>query len=70
TLRGFNPGDGWEALAAITAWTTYLTFAWRLARSFKLYLRFDHPIATVIATQIIVLLLALNVAQAVHMAFG
>ena len=50
---------GW-GIAAV-----YLVFAWRLVRAFKLYLRFDHAIATVLATQIIVWLLLANVAQAV-----
>jgi hypothetical protein len=43
----------------------YLVFAWRLVRAFKLYLRFDHAIATVVATQIIVWLMLANVAQAI-----
>jgi hypothetical protein len=46
----------WQENAFIAFLGCILLFAWRLARGYQLYLRFDHPIATVVSSQIIVAL--------------
>ena len=48
----------WSASALLGAWGVA---AYRLGRAYERYLRFDHPLATVIASQVIVGLLALVV---------
>jgi hypothetical protein len=48
----------WAAWATATS---VIVFAYRMCRAYRLYMRFDHPITTVLATQIIVGLLVINV---------
>src|SRR5207302_4000333 len=46
----------WRLWAVVLLLVSVGLFAWRLYRAYRLYLRFDHPFATVISTQVIVLL--------------
>jgi hypothetical protein len=59
-LMGPRPGPDPEHLygvaASLVAIAVLLAFTYRLIVAFKKYLRFDHPISTILATQVIVLL--------------
>jgi hypothetical protein len=68
TWMAGNPGTlpHWAAVVCIPVLWAVVTY--RLGRAYRHYLKFDHPWATVIASQIIVTLaaaiIALNVALA------
>lgn len=51
-VRGLDPRIGW--LLIVATLTT-----WRLSIAYKYYLRFDRPLATVVASQVIAVLLAI-----------
>jgi hypothetical protein len=61
---GARTASEWHAaLLNITlAWSAaaLLVGGWRLAQAYRLYLRFDRPILTVVAIQTIMLLVAIN----------
>ncbi len=51
-----------EILQALHTWAIpamVLVVVYRLAMAYRLYLRFDHPVATVLASQFICLLIAM-----------
>ena len=64
-LAGPKPGPPPEHLystaASLVAIAVLLMFIYRLIVAFRKYLRFDHPISTVLATQVIVFLFTLFV---------
>jgi hypothetical protein len=50
-------GQGFAPLAVTLLYlAAFLFMAWRLVVAYRLYLRFDHPVATVLASQVIVAL--------------
>jgi hypothetical protein len=51
---------GQSVAAAALVFATFTT--WRLAAAYRHYLRFDHPLATVVASQVIVVLLVMVLA--------
>jgi hypothetical protein len=50
------PRDYFWNLSALLPWVVLTWLAYRLFMAYRLYLRFDHPLATVLASQAIVLL--------------
>jgi len=61
-MSAVNSRDG--MLLVLAGWATtmaVLLFAYRMCQAYRLYMRFRHPIATVVATQIIVALVVVNV---------
>jgi hypothetical protein len=46
----------WQEDAFVAFLGCIVLFAWRVARGYRHYLRFDHPIETVVASQVIVAL--------------
>jgi hypothetical protein len=58
---GIRSLDVHHVVLLTAAGTLILLSLRRLVLAYRLYLRFDHPLATIIASQIIVLLIALNV---------
>jgi len=56
-LSGGMFGQGFVPLAVTLLYlAAFLYMAWRLTVAYRLYLRFDHPVATVLASQVIVAL--------------
>ena len=56
-----DPYHQYEVAASLAAWLVLGGFIYRLAIALRKYLRFDHAIATVLATQVIVALAVLIV---------
>lgn len=54
------PLEGRFVMAASVVFAGFT--AWRLAAAYRLYLRFDHPVATAVASQVLVLLTVMVVA--------
>jgi hypothetical protein len=55
-LLGVSWGGNYRSVMAETFVAAVVVFAYRLCVAFKKYLRFDHPVSTVLSTQVIVLL--------------
>lgn len=52
------------SFSCMLVWATgQLAVAWRLVAAYRYYMRFDHPVATVLASQVIMSLALLNVAM-------
>ena len=64
----FQPGPrGWRYTSRVDAWIFWamilwiLLTTWRLRQAYRHYLRFDHPLATVLVSQLIVFLVVIVV---------